>query len=366
MALAAGGPGLTGPVETIGIGTLGKKGASAMKHVTVYHEAGRFGGWPANQGIWSWGNEIVVGFVSGGFQASQNRHAIDASRPEEEWQARSRDGGETWQIEKPANIVPARYGGPTPVECPGGIPFTHPHFAMRLLKADGAGGGRLFYSTDGCRTWPGPFILPLFGQTRIDPRTDYLVDGEHECLLFLTAAKSDGREGRVFCARTTDGGKTWQHVAWLGPEPKGFAIMPSSVRLSPKRILTAVRCKEGAEHWIDAYLSEDNGETWRLLNRPVPSTGGNVGNPPSMIRLRDGRLCLTYGYRSEPFGIRARLSGDEGLTWSEERILRADGGNWDLGYPRTVQRMDGKVVTIYYINERWDQERYIAATIWEA
>ena len=56
----------------------------------------------------------------------------------------------------------------------------------------------------------------------------------------------------------------------------------------------------------------------------------------------------------------------EGRTWSEERILRADGGNWDLGYPRTVQRADGKVVTIYYFNDRWDHERYIAATIWEA
>jgi hypothetical protein len=142
--------------------------------------------------------------------------------------------------------------------------------------------------------------------------------------------------------------------------------MPSTVRLSPTRILTTVRCKEGAEHWIGAFLSEDNGETWRLLNRPVPSTGGNVGNPPSMIRLRDGRICLTYGYRSEPYGIRARLSDDEGRSWGEERILRADAGNWDLGYPRTVQRADGKVVTIYYFNDRWDQERYIAATIWEA
>ncbi len=29
-----------------------------------------------------------------------------------------------------------------------------------------------------------------------------------------------------------------------------------------------------------------------------------------MIKLRDGRLCLTYGYRAAPFGIRARLSED--------------------------------------------------------
>jgi hypothetical protein len=83
-----------------------------------------------------------------------------------------------------------------------------------------------------------------------------------------------------------------------------------------------------------------------------------------MIRLRDGRLCLTYGYRDAPFKMCARLSGDEGATWGEEIVLRADGGNHDVGYPRTVQRADGRVVTVYYFNNHADGERYIAATIW--
>ena len=38
---------------------------------------------------------------------------------------------------------------------------------------------------------------------------------------------------------------------------------------------------------------------------------------------------------------------------------------WDLGYPRTVQRPDGKIVTVYYFNDHKDTERYIAATIWD-
>ena len=84
-----------------------------------------------------------------------------------------------------------------------------------------------------------------------------------------------------------------------------------------------------------------------------------------MIRLNDGRLCLTYGYRSPPYGMRAKLSSDGGRTWGGEIMLRDDGGTWDLGYPRTVQRADGKVVTIYYFNDRKDTERYIAATIWD-
>jgi hypothetical protein len=84
-----------------------------------------------------------------------------------------------------------------------------------------------------------------------------------------------------------------------------------------------------------------------------------------MIRLADGRVCLTYGYRAAPFGIRARLSGDGGRTWGREIMLREDGSGRDLGYPRTVQRPDGQVVTVYYF---WDTmtgpERTIVATIW--
>jgi hypothetical protein len=140
--------------------------------------------------------------------------------------------------------------------------------------------------------------------------------------------------------------------------------MPSSVRISDSSILTTIRREEGEAHWIDAYLSKDNGSTWSFLNKPVPSTGGMVGNPPHTIRLHDGRLAIVYGYRSPPYGIRARLSTNNGLTWSQEIVLRNDAGCWDLGYPRSVERPDGRVVTAYYFNDDPQTERYIAATIW--
>ena len=28
-----------------------------VEHVPIYSHKGRFGGWPANHGIWSWGDE---------------------------------------------------------------------------------------------------------------------------------------------------------------------------------------------------------------------------------------------------------------------------------------------------------------------
>lgn len=75
---------------------------------------------------------------------------------------------------------------------------------------------------------------------------------------------------------------------------------------------------------------------------------------------------MTYGYRSFPFGIRAKLSVDNGKTWSDEIHLRDDGYSWDIGYTRTIQRLDGKIVTIYYYTTRENREQHIAGTIWTA
>src|SRR5207302_10838922 len=114
-----------------------------------------------------------------------------------------------------------------PVDCPGGIDFTHPDFAMTCRMAGvHTGVSRFYYSYDRGRTWKGPFALPLLGQQGIAARTDYLVNGKGDCLLFLTASKSNNREGRPICPRTTDGGKSWQLVSYIGPEPKAYAIMP--------------------------------------------------------------------------------------------------------------------------------------------
>jgi BNR repeat-like domain len=178
--------------------------------------------------------------------------------------------------------------------------------------------------------------------------------------MFLTAAKSNRKEGRVICVRTSDGGATWHFVSFVTPEPddNDYAIMPASVRLDSKTILTAVRYRK----FIETYLSKDDGKNWERVGRPAPDTGGN---PPSLVKLRDRRLALVYGYRVAPFGLRARISTDQGSTWGDEIVLREDGGTWDLGYPRSVQRKDGKMVTVYYYNTKEHPERFIiGVTIW--
>lgn len=341
-------------------------------NVVVYREPGRYAAWPANHGIWSWGNEIVVGFESGYFKEQKDRHSIDWDRPAEHLLARCVDGGETWTVERHPDLRPpdgmkvagvlTEPGGKQAVDCPGGIDFSLSGFALtaRMSEAD-AGPSRFYYSMDRGKSWMGPYNIPNFGFKGTAARTDYIVYGKHDLVLFITVPKSNSKEGRIMVIRTTDGAKTWHVVSYIGDEPAGddYAIMPSSVQLSPSTVLTAIR----HPHWIELWRSDDNLKTWHFVSRPAPDLPR--GNPPSMVSLHDGRIAITYGYRSAPYQIRARVSSDNGQTWGPEIILRSNAGAWDLGYSRSVQRPDGKIVTIYYWSDAHDQERYIGATIWD-
>lgn len=331
-----------------------------IRQVEVYNQPGRFAGWPANNGIANWGDEIVVGFTLG-YHKDKSGHTIDPERSSGPMQARSKDGGETWSIETPSYIgEDGQEQAPTAFS--GRIDFTDPNFAARFRN------DRFYYSLDRCRTWEGPFQLPVFGRPGLLARTDYIVEGKDRLTAFVAAEKDGGREGQPLCMRTTDGGNTWDLVGWIGQQPPkdyGYAIMPATVALDDGAYLSIIRrggVFDGERRWwLEAFVSPDEGRSWYMLDQPRID---NAGNPATLTRLEDGRIAMVYGWRRAPYGIRARISSDEGQTWSSEIVLQDDGNSWDLGYPRTVQRADGNLVTVYYFNDGSQVERYIAATIW--
>lgn len=341
----------------------GQMELEGVENGTVFFEEGRFGGWPANNGIWHWGgDEIVVGFTLGYYDPEKkDGHPIDAKRPSHPMQARSLDGGDTWTIEQPNYVGEGGEEG-EPKASPGGFDFTAPGAAVRFR------GNRFYYSDDRCKTWQGPFLLPEFDRPGLLARTDYIVKGKHELMAFLASEKDDGEEGWVFCMRTADGGKTWDFVGWIGEQPGegGYAIMPASLELKNGALLSIIRRRGQADDgtrswWMEGFLSPDQGKSWYLLKEPYVN---NDGNPPAMVRMADGRIALAYGHRAEPYGIRGRVSDDEGMTWSDEFIIRNDGGSWDIGYPRMIQRPDGKLQVFYYYVDAERPERYIAYSIW--
>jgi hypothetical protein len=84
-----------------------------------------------------------------------------------------------------------------------------------------------------------------------------------------------------------------------------------------------------------------------------------------LLRLKDGRLLLSYGNRAKgQFGVLAKLSTDDARTWSSPLRLVHSLAN-DCGYPSSVQRTDGKVVTAWYAKGVENHERYhMGVAIW--
>jgi hypothetical protein len=352
----------------------------SVRHEIVFSEDGKYGGWPANHGIWSWGNEILIGFVEADYkETTPGLHTYDISSSRNKY-ARSLDGGVTWKITDAFEIGQRALGHDNydishkaiePVKMTSPISdFTDPGFLLTFLRHNNNDGpSHYYYSTNKGKTWEGAFTLPNMGTPGIANRTDYIVDGKHELSVFITVAKSNHKEGRVALSRTKDGGLTWKLVSWITPEQNGFDIMPSSVRLSDNELLSTVRTRlDNGQNKITSYKSMDNGKSWENLNDPVPDTGTG-GSPPALTKLKDGKLALGYIHRSE-YGSRVhvRFSDDNGETWGDEITLRSgDGANKDVGYPKIVQRTDGKLVMVYYWNNALTEGakpyRYIAATI---
>jgi hypothetical protein len=345
-----------------------------MQHLIVYGEEGRFCGWPANEGLWTWdgGREILVGFEYANFLLQDDYHDMDRNGPKRIALARSTDSGQTWTMTLPDDIhEPEFLENPdlhpvdfdrVPAPCPGGYDFTNPNFAMKSR------GNTFYFSQDRGHTWDGPFLFPEFRAPLLMARTDYVVVDNDSLIAFITSSLTDGDEGRPFATRTDDGGATWEFLGWMAPEPPraqdgvaSFSIMPATVSVGERSLITALRQRAGRRRWIDIYRSDDGGEFWEYV--ATPSEGAS--NPPALVRLNDGRLCLIYGWRQQPFGVRARLSSDEGKTWGPQIVLREDGRNWDLGYPRVAQRPDGKVVAIYYYSTPEQPQQFIAATIFD-
>ena len=55
--------------------------SAKTEKLVAFQEPGKFCGWPANEGIWSWGDEILVGFELRDYLKSSKTHSADYSKP---------------------------------------------------------------------------------------------------------------------------------------------------------------------------------------------------------------------------------------------------------------------------------------------
>lgn len=156
------------------------------------------------------------------------------------------------------------------------------------------------------------------------------------------------QDKKIGVAESKDDGQTWQWLAEI-PTRKGDTASNSyhelhAVEAADGTLIAQIRNHNTANKGETLQTeSKDGGKTWS-----EPHSIGVWGLPSHLLRLRDGRLLMTYGHRRKPFGNQARVSTDNGQTWSEPMILSGDGIGGDLGYPSTVELADGTLLSVWY------------------
>ncbi|MBS1875175.1 MAG: exo-alpha-sialidase [Acidobacteria bacterium] len=193
-------------------------------------------------------------------------------------------------------------------------------------------------STDGGVSWSAPHRVPV--NSPHGPAA--LADGR-----MLYAGKDLWGGGAVGVCESADDGASWKWLAKIPARPGDsvdFYHELHVVEAKNGHLIAQIR-NENAQNRNETLQSEsvDGGKTWS-----VPHSIGVWGVPSHLLRLRDGRLVMTYGYRRAPFGNEARISTDSGATWSEPIKVSEDGTRTDLGYPSTVELTDGGLLTVWY------------------
>jgi len=190
-------------------------------------------------------------------------------------------------------------------------------------------------SADNGRTWGDPMLWT--DATPWDGMSPYgrmlrLADGTMVMSIY---------NGGSYLLRSRDNGQTWGGLTLTGTDTNesSYCVLPTGEWLCAGR-----KQRESEDQRILVRRSSDGGMTW---SQPTPF-GVNKTLPADLLALSNGSVLIVYGYRTPPFGVRARMSHDDGRTWSETELVVHDSAlSADCGYP-SVLLVDGYVIIVFY------------------
>jgi sialidase-1 len=235
-------------------------------------------------------------------------------------------------------------------------------------------------SYDKGESWSQPEIISVDGDFEWFSR-DAISELEDGTWVLPVYKSSGFNAEKAYVIRSFDKGKTWGDVALLAEDKNGTRSMFRGVNynevcvlnLGMGRLMAMIRSDSSYQSESDQYMaiggtgeltqafSENAGLSWTY-----PEHTGIFGQPANIIKLKNGKILCTYGYRKSPFAVKACLSNDEGKTWDTLNTItiKESCPFWDMGYPMSVQREDGKIVTVYYWNDE-NKTRYVEMAIWD-
>lgn len=196
----------------------------------------------------------------------------------------------------------------------------------------------VFRSEDGGVNWDERYRVPCnspHGPTELQ-------DGK-----LIYAGKALWGDEKVGVWQSVDDGKSWDLLSPIEPREGDTTDNYHelhAVQAANGDLIVQIRNhnKNDADETLQCE-SSDGGKTWT----PVHSIGV-WGLPSHLMKMKSGRLVMTYGHRRAPLGNQMRYSDDNGKTWSESVVISGDGVSGDLGYPATVEGDDGTMVTVWY------------------
>lgn len=243
----------------------------------------------------------------------------------------------------------------------------NPHFQ----SGDGTFlGGYIVRSTDNGKTWSDPIYPPsikqevnydMYGNKVPVYNRGAMYESETGRIFWVVAATDNAQSKKTsnYLMYSDDKGKTWNYMSVVAEDPE-VAFNETSIYETPKGDLVAFLRTARYEDQACIARSTDGGKTFEWESM------GFKGHPLQAMRLPDNRVFLVYGYRHQPFGIRARILNAEctDFATAEEIIIREDGDGWDIGYPWAVMLDRNQILVTYYFNTN-DGPRHIAGTILE-
>jgi len=226
-------------------------------------------------------------------------------------------------------------------------------------------------TVDNGKTWDEPIPIQCLDDQRVALRGNGVELDNGEIIVPVYGVSTAEEAGKVTIIKTKDRGLTWTNISRISFSDKYNLEEPLIFKTKGGKLVAFIRTSrykdkktyQGDKNKASPLVtceSYDDGRTW---SEPVER---NMYSPSPFhaLQLSSGNVLVTYGYRYEPFGIRAFILNGECTNFDDvkEYVLRDDGLGGDIGYTNSTQLNNGDILITYYYYEE-DGIRYIAGTI---